>query len=229
MSRRSAAIWRAAFLVLLAGGVAGTAAWLVLFSSVLGVRQITVTGNAALPAEEIRRAAGVPLGEPLARVDLDRVRARVAALRRVESARVERVWPGTLHVRVVERTPVAVAWIGPRAALVDRYGVVVEERSSAPLRLPRLRVDRLGVDDPATRAALAVLTGLPPRLAERVEEVRAVSARSIVLRLADGRSVVWGGPERGDVKARIVLTLLARSAGRAEDYDVSSPDVVTVK
>lgn len=227
--RRNLPRWRVAFVLLLAGGAAGTAAWLVLFSSVLGVRQVAVTGTAVLSAEDVRRAAGVPPGEPLARVDVDEVRARVAALRRVESARVERIWPGTLRIRVVERAPVAVAQATHGWALVDRYGVVVEERSSAPLRLPRLRVARLGAGDPATRAALAVLTGLPPALAGRVEEVRATSARSVSLRLSDGRNVVWGGPERGDAKARILLALLARPADRAGSYDVSSPDVVTVK
>ncbi len=63
-------------LVLVVGGV-----WLVFFSSFLSVKGVEVDGRAA--AEGRRRssaAAAVPEGEPLARVDLDRIRTRVEAL-----------------------------------------------------------------------------------------------------------------------------------------------------
>jgi cell division protein FtsQ len=222
----SPARWRVLFPAALAAGVLGAAAWVVLFSSVLGVREVVVTGNAVLGADEVRRAAAVPDGEPMARVDLDEVRDRVAALRQVESAAVERGWPRTLRIRVVERTPVAAVPLGGRAALVDRYGVVVELRGSAPAGLPVLRVGRPGPGDPATREALRVLTGLPADLAGRLREVSAPGPASVTLLLADGRTVVWGGADRGTAKARILLTLLRQPGER---YDVSSPDVAVVR
>jgi cell division protein FtsQ len=212
--------------VALTGAVVGAAAWVVFSSSVLGVSRVVVTGNGGVGADEIRRAAGVADGEPLATVNLDRVRARVAALARIEWATVSRSWPGTLRIRVRERTPIAVAPVGGRSALVDRYGVVVDLRDSAPLRLPRLRVSRLAADDPATRAALSVIRALPDALSRLVEEVRAPTASSVTLALSDGRTVVWGGAERSGHKARILQTLLEQSG---QSFDVSSPDVATVK
>ncbi|MDH2428609.1 FtsQ-type POTRA domain-containing protein [Sphaerisporangium sp. TRM90804] len=217
---------RAGFAVLLSCGVVGAAAWLVFFSPVLGVREITVSGNARLPAERVRGAAGVPDRQPLATVDLDLVRGRVAALREVESATVERSWPGTLRVRVTERRPLAVVVSGGRAAVVDRHAVVIETRSSAPPGLPELHVSRFGRGDPATRAALAVVGGLPWQLAGRVETVRATTADDVSLRLGDGRTIMWGGAEKTRAKARIALRLLEQ---RADTYDVSSTDVVTVQ
>ncbi|MFF0246815.1 cell division protein FtsQ/DivIB, partial [Streptosporangium sandarakinum] len=219
-------VWRTAFLGLLTAGVVGSVVWLVFFSPVLGVREIRVTGNAVLPVEEIRRATGVAAGRPLATVDVAEVKAKVGAIRRVESVSVSRDWPGTLAVRVVERRPAAVVPQGDRAALVDRHGVVIEVRDVAPPGLPTLRVDRPGAGDPATVAALAVVGALPESLAGRVAEVAAPSPETVSLRLKDGRTVVWGGRDRSADKARILATLLR---SRADTYDVSSPEVVTVK
>ncbi|GGM63990.1 hypothetical protein GCM10010106_07430 [Thermopolyspora flexuosa] len=222
--------WRRArplvLLPLLAAGVVAAATWLVFLSPLLGVDRVEVRGNSDIPDEVIRRAAGVATGEPLAAVDLEAVRARVAALPPIEWARVERGWPRTLRIRVRERTPIAVAEAGGRVALVDRYGVVVSLRDTAPEGLPRLRVARVAPDDPAARAALAAVHALPGGLARRVAEVRAQSATSVTLRLADGRTVNWGGAEHGDLKARVLVSLL-RHPGRS--YDVSSPDVATVR
>ncbi|MEU9885655.1 FtsQ-type POTRA domain-containing protein [Sphaerisporangium sp. NPDC051011] len=223
MSRRA---WHTAFAVLLACGVVGAAAWLVFFSPVLGVRHIAVSGNTAVSDEEVRRAAAVPDRLPMATVDLDAVRGRIAALRWVESVSVERNWPDTLVVRVAERRPVAVVLQGGASAVVDRHGVVIETGRIAPLGLPTLSVERFAADDPATMAGLKIVAGLPGDLGRMVQTVRATSADDVSLRLSDGRTIMWGGAERTRDKARIALTLLRRPADR---YDVSSPDVVTVK
>jgi cell division protein FtsQ len=71
-----------------------------------------------------------------------------------------------------------------------------------------------------------VIVSLPESLAVRVTEVRATSPESVSLRLGDGRTVVWGGSDRAEDKARILARLLKRSA---HTYDVSSPEVVTVE
>ncbi|GAA3117089.1 cell division protein FtsQ/DivIB [Streptosporangium carneum] len=219
-------LWRPAFLALLTVGVVGTAAWLVFFSSVLGVRDIQVVGNLAIPAQQIRQAAGVADGTPLATVDVTEVENRLKGIRQIESVAVSRGWPGTLVVKVAEREPVAVIPIGGKFAVVDRHGVVTEVETVAPPTLPVLRVDRPQTGDPATEAALAVIGALPPNLVPRIAEVLAPSPETVSLRLKDGRAVVWGGPDRPADKARILTTLLKRPA---DSYDVSSPDVVTVK
>lgn len=219
-------LWRSAFLALLTVGVVGTAAWLVFFSSVLGVRDIRVVGNLGLPAQQIQRVAGVADGTPLATVDVAEVGERIGKIPQIESVVVSRGWPGVLLVEVVEREPVAVIPVGSKSALMDRHGKVTEVRDVAPPTLPVLRVDRPGPGDPATVAALTVIGALPEKLARGVAEVLAPSAETVSLRLKDGRAVVWGGKDRPADKAKILVTLLRRPA---DTYDVSSPDVVTVK
>ncbi|GAA0359399.1 hypothetical protein GCM10009530_05890 [Microbispora corallina] len=220
------AVRRTALAVLLSGGVVGAATWVVFFSPVLGVREVEVTGNTRIPAEQVRAAAGVRTGTPLATVDLGAVEGRVSALRAVESARVARGWPGTLRIDVVERVPAAAVPAGALTDVIDRYGVVLEQVPVAPPRLPVLRVQRAAADDPATRSALAVLRALPADLLDRLREVRAPSPDSITLRLTDGRTVVWGDAGRAAEKARVLVAVLPKPG---KTYDVSSPRVVTVR
>src|SRR3954471_12433348 len=87
--------------------VVGGLLWMVYGTSVLGVRDVQVVGIEVLTPLQVEQAADVRMNEPLARVDLDAVRARVQALAAVDRAAVSRSWPATLKVEVVERTPVA--------------------------------------------------------------------------------------------------------------------------
>lgn len=217
---------RKIFLVLLTAGVVGTAAWLVFFSPVLGVRNVEIVGNVTLAPDVIREAAAVPELHPLATVDLAEVEGRVREIRQVASAKVDRVWPVTLRIEVAEREPVAQIPAGDKIAVVDKTGVVIELRDVAPPMLPVLKVARPAAGDPATMAALDVVRGLPASLAGRVRQVSATTGEDVTLSLSDGRTVVWGGTDRPEAKARILRGLLKR---KAEVYDVSSPDVVTLK
>ncbi|NUR88537.1 MAG: FtsQ-type POTRA domain-containing protein [Nonomuraea sp.] len=217
---------RNAFLVLLTAGVVGSAVWLIFFSPVLGVRNVEIVGNLTVPTDQIKQQVGVPDLHPLATVDLAGVQSRVLGIRQLASARVDRIWPGTLRIEVTEREAVAVVPVQGKAALIDKDGVVIEIRSVGPPRLPVLVVDRPSSNDPATRAALQVIGTLPAILQGKVRQVRATSAEGVSLDLNDRRTVVWGGPDRAEDKARILATLLKR---KGTVYDVSSPDVVTLK
>ncbi|NUP69515.1 MAG: FtsQ-type POTRA domain-containing protein [Nonomuraea sp.] len=217
---------RTAFLVLLTAGVVGTAAWLVFFSPVLGVRSIEIVGNLTVPSERIKQQAGVADLHPLATVDLAGVETRVLGIRQLAGAKVDRVWPGTLKIEVVEREPVAAIPAGGKFAVIDKQGVVIEVKDAAPFMLPLLKVDRPAAGDPATMAALQVVQALPPVVAGKVRQVRAASAEGVTLELSDGRTVIWGGTDRPQEKGRILVSLLRR---KATQYDVSSPDVVTMK
>ncbi|MFD2353409.1 cell division protein FtsQ/DivIB [Nonomuraea ferruginea] len=152
---------RKVFLVLLTAGVVGTAAWLVFFSPVLGVRTVEIVGNVTLAPDVVRKAAAVPDLHPLATVDLAQVEDRVRGIRQVASAKVDRVWPATLRIEVVEREPVAQIPVGDKIAVIDKTGAVIELRDVAPPMLPVLKVASPAVGDPATMAALDVVRGLP--------------------------------------------------------------------
>ena len=50
---------------------------------------------------EVRQAARVPMGEPLARVSLEAIEARVESLAPVQVVDVSRSWPNQLRIAVL--------------------------------------------------------------------------------------------------------------------------------
>ena len=94
---RAALPWAVGLGVLL---VIGGLTWLIYGTPVLGVRDVKVVGVQLLTPQEVQQAAAVPADEPLARVDLDHVRARVRAIPAVDRVVVRRSWPSTLVVEV---------------------------------------------------------------------------------------------------------------------------------
>ena len=142
--------------------------------------------------DEVVAAAAVQPGTPLLQIDTDDVADRVAAIRRVASARVQREYPSTLRITIVERVPVVVKDFPDGPHLFDRDGVDFATAPPPP-DLPYLDVDNPGPSDPPTKAALEVLTALRPEVAGQVGRIAAPSVASITLTLSTaGR---WcGGP-----------------------------------
>jgi cell division protein FtsQ len=221
---RAAAPWA------VVGGVLGVGlltSWLVYGTGLLGVREVRVTGVELVTEADVRRAAAVPDGTPLARVDPVAIGDRVVGdLAPVAAVTVTRDWPGRLFIEVRERTPVAAVPLGRRFAVLDADGVVFRTASERPEGIPLARVAEPGPDDAATRSALAVLGALTPRLRSELVEVTVEGPARILVRLRDDRVVVWGDASRSETKAQVATGLLDREGGT---IDVSAPDVVTVR
>jgi cell division protein FtsQ len=204
--------------LLLVGLVAG-GVWLVWFSSVLAVKDVTVHGTTLLRDKQVRRVAAVPEGDPLARVDLAAATSRVEALAAVKDADISREWPDTVRVDVVERTSVAVVDLGGRMRGMDADGVVFQEFSKVPGDLPRVEIGS-GADSEALKEGARVVSALPDDLARRVAHVEIDTVDQIGLALRDGRQVVWGSAEESGLKAEVLAALLGQEA---RVYDVSVP------
>lgn len=219
---RAAAPWLGFAAVL---ALAGLVAWVVLGTGVLGVRQVRVVGTEVLTTAQVRAAAAVSEGVPLARVDLAAVRRRVAELAPVDRVRVQRDWPDTLLIEVVERTAAATVPQGEQFLVVDASGVVFRTLAERPAELPVVRLAEPGPDDAATRAALQVLAALTPQLREQLVEMHVDGPAEIKLRLRGDRTVIWGDASRSETKARVATALLAREGST---IDVRAPEVITI-
>jgi cell division protein FtsQ len=195
------------------------------FTPLMSVRNFVVDGLQAVPHDEVAAAAAVPPGTPLLQVDTDKVADRVATIRRVASVRVQREYPSTLRVTIVERIAVAVKDLPDGSHQFDRDGVDFATGPPPP-GVPYLDVENPGPSDPPTRAALQVLVALHPDVTAQVGRVAAPSVASITLTLKDGRVVVWGTTDRTEEKAETLAALLTQPG---HTYDVSSPDLPTVK
>lgn len=198
---------------------------LLYFTPIMSVRSTVITGLGAVTQDEVEQAAAVAPGTPLLQVDTDSVAERVATIRRVASARVQREYPSALRITVVERIPLVVKDYPDGPHLFDRDGVDFATAPPPP-GLPYLDADTPGPNDPPTKAALEVLTALSPEVVGQLSRIAAPSVASITLTLNDGREVIWGTTDRTDEKAQTLAALLTQP-GRT--YDVSSPDLPTVK
>jgi len=220
--RRHPDPWKTAFFGVLVVAVLAGAGWALLGSSLLVVRHVEVTGARLVTAAEVRQAAQIRMGAPLATIDTAAAASRVERLAPVLSATVSRSWPDGVVISVRERTPVlAVALIGGSYELVDPYGVVVSTVSRRPAGIALLSSPPAVLPgSPAVRAAAEVLQRLPGTLRRRMVSVSAASAGAVTLHLRHGITVLWGSPGQAARKAA-ELTLLLKTNARY--YDVSDP------
>jgi cell division protein FtsQ len=218
--------WLRVALVLVPLLLVAAGAWAVLESSLLAVTTVDVVGAHRSSVAQVRDVADVPLGQPLARLDLGAVERRVEQLPTVASAVVTREWPHTVRVTLVERQPVAVARTATGWRLLDEHGVDLGGTSTAPAGLPVLALDPSTSDPAVVRAAAQVAAELPARLRARVEQVVARSPDDVRLALVSGQTVRWGSPDDGTLKAQVLAALMRQPA---HVYDVSAPDAPTTR
>nr|WP_232236380.1 FtsQ-type POTRA domain-containing protein [Nocardia sp. BMG51109] len=195
------------------------------FTPVFSVRTVRIEGLVTVSERQVRDVLRIPGGRSMLRIDTDAMARRVATIPKVHSARVQRGFPGTVRVTVEERTPVAYFESPQGTHLLDIDSVEYAIEPPPP-GLPKLVTASPGGSDPVTRAAVTVLDAAPPALRDQVGEVVARSVSDVELSLTDGRTVLWGGVEDSARKAAVVLPVLTRPG---TVFDVSSPDLVTVK
>ena len=123
-------------------------------SRLFALAQVEVDGASRCPPEEVRAAIAPLLGRNLLALDLDEAALRVCANPRVRQASLKRVFPHTLRVSIVERTPAARAVVDGTVLIVDETGTVVGPAGpELDDNLPVL-VGLEGLQDRALRARL---------------------------------------------------------------------------
>jgi cell division protein FtsQ len=214
--------WRRALLVVLCAATVVLLAWVVGWSTWLGVDDIEVKGVTGPEAEAVARLVQVPVGTPLARVDTEAVGARVRERVTVAEVSVRRSWPGTLTVEVVPRSAALVVR-NPQGRLevVDAEGVTFGTVRAVPHGVPVVTATGAkGTTKEALLSSLGLLDALPTDLAGKVSGIKVSSANLITFTLGSS-TVVWGG---GEDSARKVAILTALLRTKAKVIDVSAPD-----
>lgn len=210
-----------ALLVLVLGAVVAFAFWAVWFSSLLAVQRIEVVGFTSegqlVGGQQVRSAASITVGTPIAQLDTAAVQSRVAELPWVDTVEARRAWPNDVVLAVTERIPVAVLEDGDVRSGVNAQGVVFDPPGGLWLTDPVIRGE-----GPAVKVAVDVVTSLPEDIERRVRVVQAVSPDDIRLELGNESIVRWGNADEADLKAEVLRSLLPR---RAESYDVSAPSL----
>lgn len=223
LRRHPRLVCAALLLIAVLAGVAYT----LLGTQLAAVRTVQVTGTREVPASAVLAAARVPVGTPMVRLDGAVIGARILArLANVGSVSVHRSWPSTVRLAVRERVVAVVVPHDGQFLLVDRTGVGYRLTKAAPAGAVTASLADPGPADESTRAALAVLAGLPRDLRALVQRIAAPTPDQVTLLLKDHRAVLWGGREDGRAKAAVVHILLHR---KGQHIDVSAPHLVTVR
>ncbi|MFH8410625.1 cell division protein FtsQ/DivIB [Streptomyces sp. NPDC018019] len=228
---------RRTLIITLVGAVllAGFGVWALYGSTWLRTEQVKATGTKVLTADEVVRAAAVPMNTPLASVDKKAIARRLRAeLPRIKSVQVRRSWPHTVSLKVTERQPELLIQTGGKFVEVDAEGMRFATVTAAPKGVPLLEMAvrdspslrRFGADR-LRRAAGTVAAALPKAVHQDVRAVEVRSYDAITLKLTGGRTVVWGSAERSTAKAK-VLTAVLKAARDARHFDVSVPTAPAV-
>jgi cell division protein FtsQ len=201
------------------------------FSPVLALRTITITGTSRLDPAEVSSALSDQLGKPLALVDFAEITRKLADFPLIRSYTTESDPPHTLVVSIVERVPVAAVSAGAGFHSVDPAGVTVESSAERPPSLPLIELENASIKDRAFRSVVKVLLALPKSLLASVDTITATTNDDVTFVLVGaGQSVLWGSSDRSSYKARVLSALLATQNPAAHvEYDVSAPDSVVVR
>jgi len=195
----------------------------------LRVRDIVIEGRQKTPDALLRAALGVDRGDPILTFSLADARARLETINWVQSATVERLLPGTILVRLTERSPFAVWQHDGKFALIDRDGNTVTDSDVSTFagQLPLV----VGLGAPKAAAPLIDALAAQPALQGRVVAAVRVGERRWNLRMNNGTDVLL--PEGAEVQALAKLVELQASHALLDRplqaVDLRLPDRLVVR
>ena len=169
------------------------------------VKEVLVDGRKRSPRSDLLDAIGFQIGTPMLNIRPATVRARIEALPWVRSAVVSKRLPATIHVRLLERRPMALWQRGRQLALVDGEGHVITNKRLH--RFANLLVV-VGGNAPKHVPELIAMLKTEPALEHRVRAAVRVGGRRWNLKLDNGIDVRL--PERDATVAWSRLAVLER-------------------
>ena len=210
----------------------GALGWGALASPLLAVDQIRVVGGRHTTADDIARATGLGSDDNLLLLSTHEVEQRAETLPWVKEAEVDRMLPGTVRIRVVERTPALVLSLGAATWTIDARGNVLDSGATSE-DLPHLGGAEVGdveigarLTTPEVQHALRAFRSLSKKLRGAIVAVVAPTFERISFSLSDGTLIRFGAAEQVRAKNEVLNALLRRlqREGRAATYiDVRVP------
>jgi len=174
----------------------------------LELGDVLVEGRERTERRVVLETLGVVRGQPILAFDPYAAQARLERLPWVRGATVARRLPSTIHVRLIERRPLALWQHQGRMSVIDQGGEVIPgAQPKAFTRLPLV----VGEGAPDHTAELLALLNGEPELRSRVSTAVRVRGRRWNLRLDDGIDVRL--PEQNPAAAWAELARAQREHG----------------
>jgi len=155
----------------------------------LRIDQVAVSGQRFTSDTDIFDAIDLPNAGSLLSFDSTGARERIEKLSWIETASINRIFPGALDVRITERKPAALWLRGGREFLIDATGRVLSAlKPGTQTGLPRVA----GEGAAAQAKALLDLVRRYPPIAERFDLAERVGGRRWTLHLRGGVTIHLG-------------------------------------
>ena len=222
--------------------VAALVVWFLLTHYVFLIRDVEVVGADDLPAADVVRLSGIPLGGRLSAVDPEALRARVESDGRLAFVSAEKKYPTTVVLTVRRRSRDAITMVAGKLLVLDSDGYVVSVGDAAPedgmpyvmgLKASTYRLGRQ-LDAPESRlnAMKTVLEALKAQSAvgyvsevnlEYLSDIELIARKGIVVSLGDAdnmtNKIIWMVGALRDLEARgETLGKLDVSSGSKADF-----------
>jgi cell division protein FtsQ len=197
-------------------------------SWLVAVERVTVSGLTTDDAPRVRSALiAAARSMSTLHVDRDDLERVVKAYPVVDELELSPDFPHTLHIRVIEHHPAAIAVTDGGRVAVAGDGTVLPGLAGEG-RLPTIsaegtiRGERL--EDPSALAAARVAGAAPAVLHRRVEKVPTRKKEGLVVLLRDGPELIFGDASRVRAKWTAAARVIAdKAAGGATYIDLRLP------
>jgi cell division protein FtsQ len=201
----------------------GYGGWWLWESPALRVNHVRVSGNQRTSTDEILRATGL-LGQSMFTADLADAQEVLYSFPLIASLEVQRDWPNTVRVNVVERSPWGTWEQDGVRYTVDRDGVVLGSEPPPP-GSPRIKTAdrgalRIGdhVNYQAVDAAAEIYERLPRQLGTTVTEIAYVTGSGVQVTTANGQQALLGDSSSIAYKLAVWAALSTEARNQGVSY-----------
>lgn len=196
-----------------------------MFTPLLAIDKIVVSGNKKVPTAQIQAALKHRLGSALTMVSDGDIASDLGKFKLIESISLVSRPPHVLEVRITERAAIATVIRGGVRYLYDPAGINLGVATGRE-KIPTILVN----DDPKTstnyQQAIDVLLALPLQLLDRVAYIQAKSKDNVTMQLRgnSAQTIIWGDSSNSILKSKVLKALLLKTPTNVRaTFDVSAP------
>lgn len=192
------------------------------FYPVFKVQNFSITGTTHYSVFEIEKASDIAVGDNLLRVNAHKAAENIVSLPWLASAHVDRQFPNTVTIDVVERVAVLYNEQADGAHIIDDQGIAFTI-DQPPLGIPF--VVGMDTDDQSRyQDIIFILNSLDPQTRSTVISVESPDPYALTLVTSDGHRFYWGSTDKADQKAVAMRMLATRVESQ---WNISNPALVT--
>jgi cell division protein FtsQ len=195
------------------------------YTPMFHLRDVRIEGATTVSRAQVLELAGVGPGTNVFHLDTAAAERSLATDPWIETATVQRDLPGTVVIRIQERTPIAQSSVGDTPTALAGDGVILPGASTDGL--PEIRASVGELPEEVRTGAAGALAALGPILRARVSAVVALPSGELVMDLAGDLTVRYGTAGDDAAKAtalRAVLGWAAREHATLRDVDLTVPE-----